>query len=294
MACDSPAEPLRAFTEHPRGFRTNQFVYPVVSRRSRGASIGINLNPDKVCNFDCVYCQVDRRDPVEKSFVGIDTLRDELARTLELTASGALFDDPAFQSVPPPLRRLNDIAFSGDGEPTSFSNFSAIIAAVADVRNRFRLEAVKLVLITNASLFHQPRVREALAVLDRAGSEIWAKLDAGTEAYYQRVNRAVVPFSRILDNLRSAAQARALVIQTLFMRLASTAPPLAEIDAYGECLGSILAAGGRIDRVQIYTVARRPAEPDVQPLSPAELDAIAARVHSRICLPIETYPGLPA
>src|ERR1041384_5902109 len=51
------------FTQHSRSWRENRYVYPVVSRRSKGLSIGVNLNPDKVCNFDCIYCCVDRKTP---------------------------------------------------------------------------------------------------------------------------------------------------------------------------------------------------------------------------------------
>ena len=75
----------------------------------------------------------------------------------------------------------------------------------AEVRRRHRLDDVKLVLITNASLFHRPQVRRALETLDANGGEIWAKLDAGTEDYYAQVNRSAVPWRQILDNLREAA-----------------------------------------------------------------------------------------
>src|SRR5262245_38347647 len=108
---------------HPRQHERNRFVYPVLSRRSRGISIGVNLNPDKVCNFDCIYCQVDRRSEAETRFVELDQLLGELERMLDSVTSGAIWDDPEFANVPLELRRLNDIAFSGDGEPTTFKNF---------------------------------------------------------------------------------------------------------------------------------------------------------------------------
>src|SRR5262245_47640685 len=113
-------------TLHPRHWRENKFVYPVLSRRSRGISIGVNLNPDKVCNFDCIYCQVDRRSEAETRFVETDRLLDELEHMLHLVESRELFEDEQFRDVPPALRRLNDIAFSGDGEPTTFKNIDEI------------------------------------------------------------------------------------------------------------------------------------------------------------------------
>src|SRR3954468_22275803 len=125
---------LPLHTDHTRLFENNRFVYPVLSRRSAGISIGVNLNPDKVCNFDCIYCQVDRRSQSETRFVEIDGLIDELRGTLDLVLSGRIYDTPKFHDVPPQLRRLNDIAFSGDGEPTTYKNFDEIIAACAEVK----------------------------------------------------------------------------------------------------------------------------------------------------------------
>src|SRR5690349_1293057 len=96
-------------TQHPRRFEDNRFVYPVLSRRSGGISIGVNLNPDKVCNFDCIYCQVDRRTTSETRFVAMEQLLEELEHTLQLVASGELFEHGKFKETPAELRRLNDI-----------------------------------------------------------------------------------------------------------------------------------------------------------------------------------------
>jgi len=273
---NAPLQTLHA--RHSRSYRENKFVYPVLSRRSRGISIGVNLNPDKVCNFDCIYCQVDRRSEAETRFVETDRLLTELDEMLELVTSGALFEDEPFRDVPFELRRLNDIAFSGDGEPTTFRNFDELIGSVARLKKRRGLAEVKLVLITNASMFHRPAIVRGLALLDDNNGEIWAKLDAGTEPYFQLVERTKIPFQRILDNIGAAAKLRPIVIQSLFMRIAGEAPPDSEIEAYVGRLRDVLAAGGTIRLVQVYTVARPPAESYVTPLSNAELEAIAAKV----------------
>src|SRR5690606_3575302 len=149
-------------------------------------------NPDKICNFDCIYCQVDRTTTSETRFVGTERLLHELEELLRLASSGELFYTPKFQSTPAHLRRLNDIAFSGDGEPTTYTNFDEIIDACADVKRRLSLDDVKMVLITNASMFHRPHVQRGLALLDRNNGEIWAKLDAGTEPYFQRIDRTKI------------------------------------------------------------------------------------------------------
>jgi wyosine [tRNA(Phe)-imidazoG37] synthetase (radical SAM superfamily) len=277
--------------DHARLFEGNRFVYPVLSRRSGGISVGVNLNPDKVCNFDCIYCQVDRRSEAETRFVELDRLLAELASMFEYVTSGAIWDDPQFADVPPELCRLNDIAFSGDGEPTTYKNFDEIIARVADIKRNRGLDDVKLVLITNASMFHRPAVASGLELLDANNGEIWAKLETGTEEYYQLVERTKVPFRQVLNNITAAAIQRPIVIQSLFLRIAGNPPPAAEIDAYIDRLNEIVSAGGRIKLVQIYTVARRPAEEYVAPLSHAEVDEIAARVAQRTGLAVARYYG---
>lgn len=268
------------FQQHSRRFAGNRFVYPVVSRRSGGVSIGVNLNPDKVCNFDCVYCQVDRRSETDQRFVEQPQLLDELRDVLELCRSGQLYQAAPFDQLEGNWRRLNDIAFSGDGEPTTYGNFDELMSLCAGVKRQLALHDVKMVLITNASMFHRPHVQAGLKVLDDNQGEIWAKLDAGTESYFQRVDRTKIRYQQVLDNLLFAAQMRPIVIQSLFMRLDGRPPGDEEIDAYVERLRHIVDRGGALRYVQVYTVARRPAESYVTPLADDEVDRITARVRA--------------
>jgi len=279
------------FEVHPRSFESNRYVYPVLSRRAGGISIGVNLNRDQACNFDCVYCQVQRQERPPREAVDLDRLAEELDRTVELVVSGRIYEGPKFGKTPAALRRLNDIALSGDGEPTLSAAFPQAVDLCAEVRARRGLDRVKLVLITNASLLHQERIRRALEVLDANGGEIWAKLDAGTEDYYRQVARSAVPFGRILNNLAEAAQRRPIVIQSLFMRMEGQPPSQAEQEAYCKRLNEVTEKGGRIALVQIHTIARAPAESWVSPLSQVEVDALAATVHQATGLPVAAFYG---
>ncbi|HEX3655471.1 MAG TPA: radical SAM protein [Pirellulales bacterium] len=281
--------PLPLHADHARLFEHNRFVYPVLSRRSGGISIGVNLNPDKVCNFDCIYCQVDRVSRSETEFVETEQLLAELDAMLRLVQSGGLYQHPKFAAVPAPLRRLNDIAFSGDGEPTTYRNFDELVAGCADLKRRHESDGVKMVLITNASMFHRPAVERGLQVLDANQGEVWAKLEAGTDAYYHLVERTTIPFRRILDNITAAARVRPLVIQSLFMRISGVGPAPAEQSAFCDRLNEITAAGGQLSLVQLYTVARKPAESYVQPLAADELHALAELVRSRTGLRVEQF-----
>lgn len=278
------------FRHHPRRFGDWKYVYPVVSRRAGGVSLGVNLNLDKVCNFDCVYCQVDRREMGERQFLDLGRLDEELRQAVPWIVSGEIFRDPAFTQTPADFRRFHDIAFSGDGEPTTYRNFPEVIATAAAVRRELAPPELKLVLITNASMFHRPTVRRGLELLDANHGEIWAKLDAGTEAYFHRIARTAISFGQILENITEAARARPIVIQTLLMRWGDDPPDEAERAAYCRRLKEVLAAGGRLRRVQLYTVARPPAESFAQPLSAAELEDWAEAVRRAVDVPVAVYP----
>lgn len=289
QSADSAESSANIFQDHSRLFDTNRFVYPVVSRRSEGVSIGVNLNPDKVCNFDCIYCQVDRRSESETRFVEMTALLSEIRAVLSLVTSGQIFDHPRFASTPAPLRRLNDIAFSGDGEPTTYRNFDDIISQVADIKQELAADC-RMVLITNASMFHREHVQRGLQIMDANRGQIWAKLDAGTEDYYKLIERTAIPFQRILDNITLAAQQRPLVIQSLFMNVNGEPPSVEEVSAWCDRLAEIVAAGGQIDLVQIYTVARQPAESFVTALTEDQLQEIAQRLVGRTSLQAAVYP----
>ncbi|MEZ6047087.1 MAG: radical SAM protein [Planctomycetaceae bacterium] len=282
---------LNLYRDHSRSWHENKFVYPVLSRRSKGISIGVNLNPDKICNFDCIYCQVDRRSESETRFVGQEQLMAELEHMFEFIKSGEIYQDEKFQNVPEPLRRLNDVAFSGDGEPTTYKNFDELMELVSNLKKQQGLDDVKMVLITNASMFHRPVVKRGLEILDQNNGEIWAKLDAGTDEYYQLIDRANIKFQQILDNITEAAQARPLVIQSLFMNVHEVPPSKEETAAYCDRLNEITAAGGQIKLVQVYTIARQTTESYVTPLSDQEVDEIAAMVTEKTSLPAEVYYG---
>jgi wyosine [tRNA(Phe)-imidazoG37] synthetase (radical SAM superfamily) len=267
---------------HPRLYRENRYVYPVLSRRAHGISIGINLNPDKICNFDCIYCQVDREvAPVVKD-VDEARLFDELRDTLRQVKSGALFERDEFKALGPAEREIRDVTFAGDGEPPSYPNFTGVVRETIRIKKEEGFERLPINLLTNATLIDRPRVQEGMRLIDADGGAHWLKLDAGTEEYYKLVERTTIPFARVLANLAAAARERPVVIQSLFLRIRGEAPSAAEIDAWCGRLEAILKEGGAIRLVQVYTVARPPAESYVTPLSDQEVDAIAAEARRRL------------
>ena len=284
--------PASLYQQHDRLFEENRFVYPVLSRRSGGLSIGVNLNPDKICNFDCIYCQVNRTTESETRFVELAQLLDELDRMLAWVVSGKIFESGKFADTPEHLRTLRDIAFSGDGEPTTYRNFDEVIQACAALKQKHQLDEVAMVLITNASMFHREHVQRGLQILDQNQGQVWAKLDAGTDAYYQLVERTTIPFQQILDNITQVSKIRPVVIQALFMRIHGEPPAATEQQAFCDRLNEIVDQGGQLDLIQLYTVARPPAESFVTPLSDQEVDLFVEQIRRETGLAVVGYGSM--
>jgi wyosine [tRNA(Phe)-imidazoG37] synthetase (radical SAM superfamily) len=282
---------LAAHRQHSRRFEEFKYVYPVLSRRSHCISIGLNVNPDNACNFDCIYCQVDRTTESAVKKFDLSIAEQELREMLEMVRTGEIAQHPPFNSVPRELIRLNDIALSGDAEPTTLPNFSETIQRIA----RIKPSEAKIVLITDAGGLDRPDVKRGLEIMDANNGEVWAKLDAGTEDYFKLINRTKIPFARILKNISEGAKVRPIVIQSLFLKIRDVGPSDNEIVAYCQRLREI----GNIKLVQVYTVARKamtivdgvPAWQFVTALSNAEVDAITERVRREAEVPAESFYG---
>jgi wyosine [tRNA(Phe)-imidazoG37] synthetase (radical SAM superfamily) len=276
--------------DHSRRYQDFTYVYPVISRRSRGLSIGINLNPDKICNFDCVYCEVDRKVPGKAKDVDLGQIREELRWLIRHALAGGLAQEVKFAEVPLELTKtIRDIAFSGDGEPTMVPHFDDCVKMVVEVKAEYHLADTKIVLITDAAGLDKVTVKRGLALMDQHPSEVWGKLDAGTEAYFRVVNRSPVRFDRILSNLLETAKLRPIVIQTLFLKVHGQAMDEEELAAYCDRLSEISQKGGRIREIHAYTIARPTPEAWAEKLSAAELAALAETVRQRTGLTVMVF-----
>jgi wyosine [tRNA(Phe)-imidazoG37] synthetase (radical SAM superfamily) len=263
---------------HPRNSLRRQYVYSVLSRRAGGISLGINLNPDSICNWACAYCQVAREDvPKQRLDVDFDRAAAEISELLESVADGSLLQEPLHRGLPPGLRRVVDLSFSGDGEPTTCSHFPALLEHVIAEKKRLALD-LKLVVLSNNSMAHRPSVSAALRRLAGAGGQLHAKLDAGDEAGYLRVDRSALPWQRTLDNLQLASRLAPLTLQTLICAVDGVYMGADEADSYIALLSKTLDEGGEIAKIDLHSVARRPPFEHVKGLPLSYLQSLAARI----------------
>jgi len=279
--------PMSAFSR-PREFLGNRFVYVVVSSRARGLSIGVNMNPDKHCKFGCEYCEVDRTVSALEKSLDVDVMAEELQRTLGLAHSGELRDIHYQQDTPAELLELRHVALSGDGEPTICPNFLDAVRTVAHVRALARFPFFKIVLITNAARLESREVQDGLKLFTQQ-DEIWAKLDAGTQDYMDKVNRPACSIEKILANILLVARQRPVIIQSLFPLLNGKEPPAEEIEHYAQRLDDLRRAGAQIRLVQIYSATRPPAHPNCGHLPLNTLARIAERVRDVSGLKTEVF-----
>lgn len=278
-------------TEHSRRFDTLRFAYPVVSRRSRGLSLGLNVNPDKVCNFDCPYCQVDRTVAGRDKSVDFHTMLTEIDTLMAMARSGEIWEHPRFISTPAALRRLNDIAFAGDGEPTTYPQLGDAIAEIHSLKLKHCMQAVKTIILTNATLLGSRAILDRLLELKRGPYEIWAKLDAGTQPWFEAMSATKLKLDRIVEGITACAREFEVIIQTLIPTLDGKDPGNAEAEAIGERIGEISKAGGKLKLVQVYTTARRPSDSRIGMVEDARLDELAQAMRSRTAVPVEVFYG---
>ena len=268
-----------------RDFLDNRFVYVVVSARARGLSIGVNMNPDKRCDFDCVYCEVNRTLPAREPQLDVDAMAAELKNTIAFVREGRLRERPWYRAMPDELLQLRHVALSGDGEPTLAPNFEEALQEVIHVRALTTSSFFKIVLIANSVGLDLPQVQEGLKHFKKL-DEVWAKLDGGTQVYLDRVNRPGARLDKILSNILLVARQRPIVIQSLFPAINGEEPPLEEIEHYAGQLRELKNAGAQISLVQIYSAAR--------PTTHSECGHLSLKCLSRIAQTVRQVTGLKA
>lgn len=264
-------------TDHNRDVIGLKYIYPVISRRAGGVSVGINLNVNNACNWRCIYCNVPNLTRGSPPAIELDVLEQELRAFLH----DVLYGDFMQQHVNEEDRQLKDIAFSGNGEPTSAKEFPQVLTLVEQVlRDIDLLGKIKVRLITNGSLMDKPLVLESMKHLAKLNGEVWFKVDGGSKDAIARVNDVNLNPESHLQRLRQCAIACPTYIQTCMFSLDGLPPSNADINDY---LTLVSQAKDVIKGVHLYGLARRSEQVEVDRLSrlPAEwLEAMGQRIRA--------------
>lgn len=277
-----PSEaPLSPVLHH----RAERLVYPALSRRAGGLSIGVNLFPEgKVCDFDCPYCEVPpARAPVANGTGEIPGVppagRVDLAE-LRAALDSTLARAPGRFGVP-----VIDVCFSGDGEPTLSPDLVPALAIAAEARDRLAPTA-SLVLITNSASLGDAALARALAdAVDRFGLDVWAKLDAYDEARYRAINAGARSFDKVALALRDFSRERPVTLQSMFCSIDGKAPTARDIEGLLSLAARLRESGSRFREFHIYTQARPAFSGRTAPLADQDLLVIGERA-------AEVLPGL--
>ena len=211
---------------------------PVPSRRL-GQSLGIDTIPLKTCNWNCVYCQLGRTQPLVNE-------RQEYYPTSEILA-----EVQEALTIHPP-GEIDWVTFVGSGEPLLHSRMGYLIGQVK------RMTDLPVAVITNGSLLYLPQVRQELLDADA----ILPTLDAGNDRLYRKINRPhpEISFERLVEGLiafREEYSGRLWVEVMLVRGLNDTPPAIWDI---ARVLQRI-----RPDAVHLNLPMRPPAEAWVQP-----------------------------
>lgn len=273
--------------DHSRDSAGLLYVYPVVSRRAGGVSIGINLNTNNACNWACLYCQVDNLTRGGPPPIDLDRLERELAGFLD----DALHGDFMQRQVPPEARHLMDIAFSGNGEPTSAPEFAEAVGRIGTVLERFGLRGQLMVrLITNGSLLHRPEVQAGIRQLGELGGEVWFKIDRAEAKDIAAVNGVPLSPEKIARNLELCAGLAPTWVQTCWFALDGEAPTASARQAYCDLLSPL---AGRLSGIHLYGLARpsmQAAAPRLSRLPAEDLAALASEIHEKTGIRVMVSP----
>lgn len=251
-------------SDHSRDVAALKYVYPVLSRRAGGLSIGINFNTNNACNWRCVYCQVPDLVIGAAPEMDFQRLEWELRFFIGQVQNGDFFEQ---FDLPEQQRVIKDIAISGNGEPTSLKDFDKAIELIAKIASQMQvLPTSQFVLITNGSLIHQSNVQAGLKVLSRYQGQVWFKLDSATNEGRQKINDSKQKTDKTRENLKLSASLCNTSLQTCMMEYLAANEVDIEQKAYLQLLKELKQDRFKIDKVMLYTLARPSLQPEAEQL----------------------------
>ena len=238
------------------------FLFGPVNSRRLGRSLGIDLFREKICNLNCVYCEVGPTNvPVNR--------RGRYSPTREILA-----EITEFCADPHRLAAVDVLTVTAKGEPTLHLDLGVILRHIKSLTDK------PVAVLTNGTTLADDEVREALQLADI----VVPSLDAVRAESFSKVDRPARGLSveAIINGLRdfSRVYQGRLWLEILLVRDINDAD--ADIDALLPVLTTL-----RLDRIQLNTVVRPPADPGARPVAEARLAEIARRLQAALAVPVD-------
>ena len=275
---------ILTITNHDRNIFQGKYIYPVVSRRAGGLSLGINLNTNNACNWQCIYCEVPNLVRGKPESIDLEVLESELDYWLD-----QILNKDFLSQYTKTKTEFKDIAFSGNGEPTASKQFKDVINILIKKIYEYKIDKKIIIrLITNGSYITNPAIQESLSLISNFNREIWFKIDRMNKDDIQTVNQVYLSLTTIKKNLEAALKNSPTVIQTCLFRLNDKLPSLESLDAY---INFLKLYENKIKGIHLYSLARlseQPSQKVLTRLTKSELEVIASRIKS-LNIPIQIF-----
>ena len=257
------------FANHNRHFKDCEYVYPVVSRRSEGVSLGVNLNLNKACNWRCIYCQVDGLQRGKPDNVDLVKIEHELDLMLDWIVNG----DFIANNAPEELQRFNDICLAGNGEPTLSPQFTEVCNIITKLRQKYSLGSmVKTILITNGSELKKLSVQAGIKILAQNNGEVWFKIDRASSRDIQQVNQVNVNLEGVVERLQLLCSICPTYIQSCWFCIDYQDPEITKIN---EFIRFLALNKFPVKGVLLYSTARAPALVEGGNITSVSIDFLA-------------------
>lgn len=228
-------------------FNNTPLTFGPVNSRRFGLSLGIDLSPEfKQCNFDCLYCELERDKTVSKQSISID-----VERYIEAVEK-ALVQYPQTQVI----------TITANGEPTLYPYLDELVNKLNTIK-----KDKKLLILSNAALINDRKISQTLQKIDM----VKLSLDCATKECFEKLDRLddSINYQNIIDGIISFSKAykKELILEVLFVDTLNNNKN--EINKIYEILKLVNPT-----RVDIGTIDRPPAY-DVKAISFEELQTIA-------------------
>ncbi len=239
-----------------------KFIFGPVNSRRLGRSLGIDLFIQKICNLNCIYCEVG-------------TTPTHVCQRAAYTSTQEILDEiSVYASDADRMRSVDVVTVTAKGEPTLHLGLEKILQHIK------RTTSKPLAVLTNGTTLMLEEVRRALNVADI----VIPSLDSAREESFRKIDRpdASLHLQEIVDGLTvfSREFSGELWLEILFSL---------GINDHAEDIDALLTVISRmqVSRIQLNTVVRPPAESFALPLALEQLAAIAEIFHQQLGIPVD-------